>query len=212
MLPRAGSRQFLHRSDVVGGDEAGTGEDRETATEGVGVGHLEVQQDDRDVTLQVLLLIHGEDDVAGLNGVQQFGREVEAADGQVAAKGVSGPQTGYLSQLRVDPTGFDLTTSYGYDAAGNLIAETDARGNTTQYVVNELNRAHVYFSSLAGEEADDEIIDALASHRARLQSSIARQIRTKKTPILDFQPDVALRSAERIDDILREDRHRRGEA
>ena len=77
-------------------------------------------------------------------------------------------------------------------------------------VDNELNRAHVFFDSLAGEDADEEVIEALLSHRSRLQSSIARQIRAKKTPILDFQPDVALRSAERIDDILREDRQRRG--
>ena len=79
-------------------------------------------------------------------------------------------------------------------------------------VDNELNRAHVYFSSLAGEETDDEVIEVLGAHRARLQSAIARQIRAKKTPILDFQPDVALRSAERIDDILRQDRQRRGSA
>ncbi len=79
-------------------------------------------------------------------------------------------------------------------------------------VDNELNRAHVFFDSLSGEEADDEIIEALDHHRTRLQSSIAKQIRAKKTPILDFKPDIALRSAERIDDILREDRQRRGEA
>ena len=78
-------------------------------------------------------------------------------------------------------------------------------------VDNELNRAHVYFDSLAGEESDDEIVTALGEHRSRLQSSIARQIRAKKTPILDFRPDVALRSAERIDDILREDRRRRAD-
>jgi len=75
-------------------------------------------------------------------------------------------------------------------------------------VDNELNRAHVYFDSLAGEEGDDEIVLALVAHRARLQSAIGRQIRAKKTPILDFRPDVALRSAERIDDILRQDRER----
>ncbi len=75
-------------------------------------------------------------------------------------------------------------------------------------VDNELNRAHVFFDSLAGEDADDEIIEALGHHRPRLQASIGRQIRTKKTPILDFRPDAALRSAERIDDILREDRRR----
>ena len=78
-------------------------------------------------------------------------------------------------------------------------------------VDNELNRAHVFYDSLAGEDGDEEIIAALGEHRARLQSSIGRQIRAKKTPILDFQPDNALRSAERIDDILREDRRRRGQ-
>jgi ribosome-binding factor A len=76
-------------------------------------------------------------------------------------------------------------------------------------VDNELNRAHVYFDSLDGEDGDEEIIAALVRHRPRLQSAIGRQIRARKTPILDFRPDVALRSAERIDDILREDRQRR---
>ena len=79
-------------------------------------------------------------------------------------------------------------------------------------VDNELNRAHVYFDSLAGVEGDDEITAALDDHRVRLQASIAKQIRAKKTPILDFKPDIALRSAERIDDILRADRQRRGQA
>ena len=79
-------------------------------------------------------------------------------------------------------------------------------------VDNELNRAHVYFDSLAGEDGDGEIVEALGEHRKRLQSAVGKQIRAKKTPILDFQPDIALRSAERIDDILREDRQRRGEA
>jgi ribosome-binding factor A len=78
-------------------------------------------------------------------------------------------------------------------------------------VDEELNRARVFFDSLAGEEGDDDIIEALTHHRVRLQASIASQIRAKKTPILDFRPDVALRSAERIDDILREDRLRHPE-
>lgn len=76
-------------------------------------------------------------------------------------------------------------------------------------VDDELNRAHVYFDSLAGEDGDDDIVAALGEHRIRLQASIARQIRAKKTPILDFRPDIAIRSAERIDAILREDRERR---
>lgn len=73
---------------------------------------------------------------------------------------------------------------------------------------DELNRAKVYFDSLAGEEADDEIREVLGEHRVRLQSSIARQIRARKTPILEFHPDEVIRSAERIDDILRADRDR----
>ena len=78
-------------------------------------------------------------------------------------------------------------------------------------VDEELNRANVYFDSLAGENGDADIIDALGQHRVRLQASIASQIRAKKTPILYFRPDLALRSAERIDDILRDDRKRHGD-
>jgi ribosome-binding factor A len=78
-------------------------------------------------------------------------------------------------------------------------------------VDQELNRAHVYFDSLHGEDGDTGIVEALGRHRIRLQAAIASQIRAKKTPILDFRPDVALRSAERIDDILREDRKRFGD-
>src|SRR5688500_9532648 len=55
-------------------------------------------------------------------------------------------------------------------------------------VDNELNRAHVYFDSLAGPEGDDEVIAALGDHRVALQSAIGKQIRAKKTPILSFRP------------------------
>jgi ribosome-binding factor A len=71
-------------------------------------------------------------------------------------------------------------------------------------VDNELNRAVVFFDSLAGESGDEAIIEALEQHRRRMQSSINRQIRAKKTPVLDFRPDDVIRAAERIDDILRD--------
>lgn len=80
---------------------------------------------------------------------------------------------------------------------------------TSIEVDNELNRARVFFDSLAGEEADDEIVEALNEHRGRLQASVNRQIHAKKTPILEFRPDVTIRAAERIDEVLREDRRRR---
>lgn len=72
----------------------------------------------------------------------------------------------------------------------------------------ELNRAIVFFDSLEDEAGDESILEALGDHRVRLQASIARQIRAKKTPILDFRPDVVIRSAERIDTILRADKER----
>lgn len=76
----------------------------------------------------------------------------------------------------------------------------------------ELNRAIVFYDSLMGEAGDEEIVKALGDHRVRLQASIARQIRAKKTPILEFRPDVVVRSAERIDEILRADRADRADS
>ena len=76
-------------------------------------------------------------------------------------------------------------------------------------VDNELNRAVVFFDSLSGESGDEAIIEVLEQHRRRMQSSINRQIRAKKTPVLDFRPDDVIRAAERIDEILRSDREPR---
>jgi ribosome-binding factor A len=68
----------------------------------------------------------------------------------------------------------------------------------------EMNRGIVFFDSLAGEEGDALILQAFSDHRKRLQSSIGKQVRAKKTPILSFRPDEVIRSAERIEKILRE--------
>ena len=76
---------------------------------------------------------------------------------------------------------------------------------TTIDVDPEMNRAIVYFDSLAGEDGDDEILAAFADHRVRLQGSVGRQVRAKKTPILSFRPDETIRAAERIERILHED-------
>jgi ribosome-binding factor A len=69
-------------------------------------------------------------------------------------------------------------------------------------VDSEMNRAIVYFDSLLGEDGDADILAALASHRVRLQSSVGREVRAKKTPILSFRPDETIRAAERIERIL----------
>ena len=71
-------------------------------------------------------------------------------------------------------------------------------------VDQELNRAIVLYDSLRGPESDAEVLAAFGEHRVRLQSSIARQIHARKTPILEFRPDDVLRSAQRIEQILRD--------
>ncbi len=74
-------------------------------------------------------------------------------------------------------------------------------------VDSEMNRAIVYFDSLLGEDGDADILAALASHRVRLQSSVGREVRAKKTPILTFKPDETIRAAERIERILARQGH-----
>lgn len=73
---------------------------------------------------------------------------------------------------------------------------------TSVDVDSEMNRAIVFFDSMSGEEGDAEILEAFGEHRRRLQASIGRQVRAKKTPILDFRPDEVIRSAARIELIL----------
>jgi len=71
-------------------------------------------------------------------------------------------------------------------------------------VDSEMNHATVYFDSLRGPDGDDEILEALLEHRKRLQGAIGKQVRARKTPILEFRPDEVIRAAERIDRILRD--------
>ncbi len=50
------------------------------------------------------------------------------------------PQAGYLAAEVLDAAGFALTTTWVYDAVGNALQVTDARGNTTTMVVNALDQ------------------------------------------------------------------------
>jgi len=79
-------------------------------------------------------------------------------------------------------------------------------------VDNEMNRAVVFFDSLEGEEGDAPILEVLEEHRRRIQASINRQMRAKKTPVLVFRPDDVIRSAERIEQIISADRAEQPEA
>jgi ribosome-binding factor A len=68
-----------------------------------------------------------------------------------------------------------------------------------------LDRAEVFFTAALGEEdAEADLVPVFEEHRIRLQNAIGRQARLRRTPPLYFTPDHVLRSAERIEDILRE--------
>jgi ribosome-binding factor A len=71
-------------------------------------------------------------------------------------------------------------------------------------VDNDLNRAIVYFDSLTGESGDAMVLAALGEHRRALQRAIGHQVHARKTPVLEFRPDDVIRSAERIERILRD--------
>jgi ribosome-binding factor A len=75
---------------------------------------------------------------------------------------------------------------------------------TTVDVDQDLNRAIVTYDSLLGEAGDERILAALSERRVKLQAAIGRQITARKTPILSFKPDEVIRSAQRIEDILRD--------
>lgn len=73
----------------------------------------------------------------------------------------------------------------------NVTAETD------------IGSAVVHFDVLGGADADDEVLEAFEEIRSRLQSTINRETHLKQTPRLTFAPDPVVRSAARIEDVLR---------
>ena len=75
----------------------------------------------------------------------------------------------------------------------------------TEVVVDaDLRHAKVFYDSLQGEEGDAEVLEALGEARRGLQGAIARQARIKRTPELDFRPDPAVRTGQRVEEILRD--------
>jgi ribosome-binding factor A len=70
----------------------------------------------------------------------------------------------------------------------------------------DMRRAVVWYTTLddSDSDGDEEVAEALEQHRARLQSAIGRQARTKRTPELSFRPDTVIRQAQRVEQILRD--------
>ncbi|MBX3284994.1 MAG: 30S ribosome-binding factor RbfA [Acidimicrobiales bacterium] len=74
---------------------------------------------------------------------------------------------------------------------------------TAVVVDSDLGRAAVYYDHSRGDDADEEIAEAFAALRTRLQSAVGRQTQLKRTPELRFEPDGVLRDALRIEEVLR---------
>jgi len=62
----------------------------------------------------------------------------------------------------------------------------------------DLSRATVYLSSLS-----DDAAEALADQRVSLQRQIGRQVRLKRTPLLEFTADPAVAHGFQVEQILR---------
>lgn len=65
-----------------------------------------------------------------------------------------------------------------------------------------LEHAKVHWSDL--HAADEVVLEVLEEHRARLQAAVNRQTHMRRTPVLSFHADVVSRSANRIEEILRD--------
>jgi ribosome-binding factor A len=75
-------------------------------------------------------------------------------------------------------------------------------------VTPDLRQATVYYSALVPTEGQAEAsqatAEALREATPHLQAAIGRQVRMKYTPILVFREDPAMRTGERVDEILRQ--------
>ena len=74
---------------------------------------------------------------------------------------------------------------------------------TSVVVDGDLGHAVVYYDHRGEDVADESVVEALDELRARVQRAVGRQAKIKRTPELRFEADQVLRSAMRIEDVLR---------
>lgn len=75
---------------------------------------------------------------------------------------------------------------------------------TTVDVDNALQRAVVWYTTL--EFKDERAAgEALAEIKGPMRKAVSKRSRLRHTPKIEFRPDSVVRSAERIEDILRSD-------
>lgn len=74
---------------------------------------------------------------------------------------------------------------------------------TSVVVDGDLKKAVAYYDHSRGDEADQEVAEAFAEHKARLQRAIGREAHIKRTPDTRFELDGVLRSAQHIESVIR---------
>ena len=109
------------------------------------------------------------------------------------------PRTARVNALLVEVLASALERINDDDDRLELITVTGVRTDP------DLRRAIVFFSSLPPAAAE-----ALADHRHTLQAAIGREVRMKRTPLLEFRPDPGVESGQRVEEALRRI-ERRGE-
>jgi ribosome-binding factor A len=67
----------------------------------------------------------------------------------------------------------------------------------------DLRRARVFYTVLGDDRARRATAAALLSARSHLRSAVGHQVRLKFTPELEFREDEAVRTSERIEEIIR---------
>lgn len=69
-------------------------------------------------------------------------------------------------------------------------------------VTRDMKYARVYFTSLGDDEARNKTQKALESSHGILQRQVARQVKLRNTPLLQFEYDDGIDTAMRIAEIL----------
>ena len=62
----------------------------------------------------------------------------------------------------------------------------------------DLRHATIYLGSL-----DEDVAEALEERRGHLQGHVGRQVRMKRTPVLQFAADPAIAAGARVEEVLR---------
>ncbi len=71
-------------------------------------------------------------------------------------------------------------------------------------VDRDLHKAVIYFTTF-DRDGDPEIDEAFEDHRGRLRHAVSQGTQLRRAPELEFRSDSTLRSAARIEEILRQE-------